>query len=262
MVRSILYYPHLGVLPRPRALLLALIGGAAFPCAEPCAAQDPTAAVSGRVVDSQSQAPIVGAEVAILGTNRLASSDSGGRFSHAGLKAGPYVLQIRALGYQARSWVVRVGTGEIVRQDFALTPVAYILPAVTREATPGMMASRLREFEHRRAAGRGVFIAEEEIRRTEAATLSDLLRTSAGVRVTCNSAGCAAQMTRAANAQCRPDFFVDGLSANFSTNANLPTVGIVAVEVYRSGSEAPVEFLRADTDCGVIVIWTRSAPNP
>jgi hypothetical protein len=245
-----------------RGLPLALSWGAAVPWAAPCTAQDPTAAVSGRVVDSQSQAPIVGAQVAILGTNRLANSDSSGRFSHARLKAGPYVLQIRAPGYQARAWVLRVGQGEIVSQDFELSPVAYLLPPVTREATPGMMAGRLRDFERRRAAGRGVFITEEEIRRTEAVTLGDLLRTSAGVRVICNSAGCTAQMTRAANAQCRPDFFVDGLSANFSTNANLPTVGIVAVEVYRSGSEAPVEFLRADTDCGAIVIWTRSAPNP
>jgi hypothetical protein len=259
MLRSILY---LSVLAYHRAPSLALIWGAALSCATPCAAQDPTAAISGRVVDSLAQAPIVGAQVAILGTNRLASSDSGGRFTHAGLKAGPYVFQIRAPGYQVRTWVLRVGQGEVVSQDFELPPVAYLLPPLTREGTPGMMAGRLRDFERRRAAGRGVFITEEEIRRTEAATLSDLLRTSAGVRVTCNSVGCTAQMTRAANAQCRPDFFVDGLSANFSTNANLPTVGIVAVEVYRSGSEAPVEFLRAYTACGAIVIWTRSAPNP
>jgi hypothetical protein len=245
-----------------RALPLALILGAGLSGASPCAAQDLTAAISGRVVDSLSQAPIVGAQVAILGTKRLASSDSSGRFSHAGLKAGPYVFQIRAPGYQARTWVLRVGEGEVVSQDFALPPIAYTLPPVTREGTPGIMAGRLRDFERRRATGRGVFITEEEIRRTEAPTLGELLRARAGVRVICNSVGCTAQMTRAATAACRPDFFVDGLSANFSTNANLPTVGIVAVEVYRSGSEAPVEFLRADTDCGAIVIWTRSAPNP
>jgi hypothetical protein len=260
MLRSILYY--LRVLTSHRALPLAVMWGAALSGPIPCAAQDPMAAISGRVVDSLSQAPIVGAQVAILGTNRLASSDSSGRFSHAGLKAGPYVFQVRAPGYQVRTWVLRVGQGETVSRDFALPPVAYLLSPVTREGIPGMMAGRLREFERRRAAGRGVFITEEEIRRTEAATLGDLLRATAGVRVSCNSAGCTAQMTRAATAQCRPDFFVDGLSANFSTNANLPTVGIVAVEVYRSGGEAPVEFLRADTDCGAIVIWTRSAPNP
>lgn len=260
MLRSILYY--LRVLTSHRALPLALMWGSALSGATPCAAQDPTGAISGRVVDSLSQTPIGGAQVAILGTRHLASSDSSGRFNHARLKAGPYVVQIRAPGYQARAWVVRVGQGEIVSQNFELSPAAYLLPAVTREGTPGVMAGRLREFERRRATGRGVFITEEEIRRTEAPTLGELLRATAGVRVTCNSAGCTAQMTRAANGLCRPDFFVDGLSANFSTNANLPTVGIVAVEVYRSGSEAPVEFLRADTDCGAIVIWTRSAPNP
>jgi len=34
--------------------------------------------------------------------------------------------------------------------------------------------------------------------------------------------------------------------------------GIVAVEIYRSPSEAPAEFLKADSQCGVIAIWTKS----
>jgi hypothetical protein len=30
--------------------------------------------------------------------------------------------------------------------------------------------------------------------------------------------------------------------------------------VYRSPSEAPAEFLKADSQCGVIAIWTKSGP--
>jgi carboxypeptidase family protein/TonB-dependent receptor-like protein len=230
--------------------------------AVPGAAQRPTATISGRVVDRRSGAPIAAAQVALLGTHRECASDSGGRFSQDSLTAGPYLLQIRAIGYSTSTWVVRLDTGQVLDRDFDLAPAVYTLPPITREAAPGLMALRLRDFERRKAQGRGVFITEDDIQRTNAVTLSDLLRTAAGVQVVCNSAGCTARMTRAATAVCRPDFFVDGLSANFSTTANLPTVGIVAIEVYRSGSEAPVEFLRADTDCGVIVIWTRSAPNP
>jgi carboxypeptidase family protein/TonB-dependent receptor-like protein len=245
-----------------RPIHYLVTAAAILPSTALSAAQRPTATVSGRVVDRVSLAPIPGAQVALLGAHRQAASDSGGRFTQEGLAPGPYVLQIRALGYTASTWVIRLDTGQVLDRDFDLAPAAYTLAPITREATPGLMALRLRDFERRKAQGRGVFITEDDIQRTNAGTLSEVLRTVAGVQVVCNSAGCTARMTRAATGVCRPDFFVDGLSANFSTNANLPTVGIVAIEVYRSGGEAPVEFLRADTDCGVIVIWTRSAPNP
>ena len=39
------------------------------------------------------------------------------------------------------------------------------------------------------------------------------------------------------------------------------TVGIIGIEVYRTLSETPLEFLRTDNVCGTIVIWTRSGPN-
>lgn len=248
MVRSIHYYLGLSAL----GLILPVV----------LLPQSPTASLAGRVVDRQSRAPIARAQVALLGASRETPSDSTGRFHHDSLKAGAYLLQIRAIGYEVSTWMVRLGTGEVLTQDFDLNPVLFTLAPVTGEAARGPMARRLREFERRRADGRGVFISEDDIRRTEAATLSELLRTAAGVQVVCNSAGCVARMTRAATGFCQPDFVVDGFPANLSTNANLPTVGIVAVEVYRSPNEAPIEFLRTDGVCGVIVIWTRSSPNP
>lgn len=255
MVRSIPYYWGVSA----AGLLLTAV---LLPLAAPGAAQQPTAALAGRVVDHQTRAPITRAQVALLGVRRQTESDSTGRFHHDDLKAGTYLLQIRAIGYEVSTWMVRLDTGEVLTQDFDLNPVLYTLAPVTGEAARGPMARRLREFERRRADGRGVFISEDDIRRTEAATLSELLRTAAGVQVVCNSAGCVARMTRAATGFCQPDFVVDGFPANLSTNANLPTVGIVAVEVYRSPNEAPIEFLRTDGVCGVIVIWTRSSPNP
>jgi len=58
---------------------------------------------------------------------------------------------------------------------------------------------------------------------------------------------------------CAPNFFVDGFPANNSTTLEMPSVGIIAIEVYRTASETPVEFLRGITNpCGAIVIWTRS----
>ncbi len=56
--------------------------------------------------------------------------------------------------------------------------------------------------------------------------------------------------------------FLDGFSATFAVPANAPAGDFVAVEVCRSLSETPSEFLRADNQCGVIAIWTRTGQSP
>jgi len=33
---------------------------------------------------------------------------------------------------------------------------------------------------------------------------------------------------------------------------------IIGIEVYRTLSETPLQFLRADNQCGTVVIWTQS----
>src|SRR5258707_10149171 len=55
-----------------------------------------------------------------------------------------------------------------------------------------------------------------------------------------------AQMTRTAHGVCVADWVVDGAPASVSSTPHLPVVGIVAVEIYRSPSEAPAEFLRSE----------------
>jgi len=37
-----------------------------------------------------------------------------------------------------------------------------------------------------------------------------------------------------------------------------PTIGIIGIEIYRTLSETPLQFLRADNQCGTVVIWTQS----
>jgi len=61
--------------------------------------------------------------------------------------------------------------------------------------------------------------------------------------------------------QCKVDYVVDGFPATNSSSPDMATIGIVAIEVYRTLSETPLEFLRADNVCGTIVIWTRSGPS-
>lgn len=223
-------------------------------------AATPSAGIIGLVVDQQSRLPIGAAYVTLLGTRLRTATDSGGRFTHAGLGSGTYLLEVRAIGYSVTSWVLRLRDGEVLDHVFELAPTGFELDPILVEARPGYAERRLHEFEERRRSGRGVYITEEKIRASHAATMADLLRGVPGVRLNCRSGVCTAQMTRGARGICAADWVVDGMPATMSGSPHLPTVGIVAVEIYRSPGEAPGEFLKADSQCGVIVIWTKSGP--
>jgi carboxypeptidase family protein/TonB-dependent receptor-like protein len=217
--------------------------------------------IAGRVVDRANRTPITGAHVLLLGTPRDTASDSAGHFTHPGLVAGTYLLQVRAIGYSMTTWVLHLRPDQVLDQEFPVSPLSFGLDPVTVEGKPGLMVERMRGFDARRRNGQGVFITEEEIRHQNANSLSDLLRATAGVRTECNTAGCAIRMMRSSRGSCRPDYFVDGFPSASGTAPSLSTVGIIAIEIYRSPSETPPQFLQPGALCGVIVIWTRSAPT-
>jgi len=252
-------------LPYYCRLAVLLLGAGAVTAAQTPqarAAQRPSALIAGRVIDQSSRNPIARARVVLLGTPHDTASDSAGHFAHDGLSAGTYLLQIRAIGYAMATWVIRLKSDDALDRDFEMTESELALDTITALGRPGFMDRRMQDFEHRRQEGRGVFITEEQIQHENAVTVSDLLRMAAGVQTVCNHAGCVARMTRAARGACRPDYVLDGFPASFSTTANLPTVGIVGIEIYRSLSETPPQFIKAGATCGAIVIWTRSAPSP
>jgi hypothetical protein len=224
-------------------------------------AQQGTGAITGRLVDRESHTAIRGARIALLGTRRGFASDSEGRFVQDSLAAGNYVLQVRAIGYVGASWVLQLAAGQVRTQDFELERLPVQLDPVTVRRPPSFSEQRRLEFERRRASGRGYFITEDDIERTKPHSLSDLFRNVPGVRLTCRgSSNCAIRMTRAPR-ECRPDFVLDGFAASNSTSLDMATVGIIGIEVYRTLTETPTEFLKADNLCGTVVIWTRSGPR-
>ena len=240
---------------------LCCVAGFGFRPLSHLEAQTGRAAIVGRIVDRQTHGPVRGARLALTGTSLGVDSDSAGRFAREGLRAGGYRLEARAIGYAVGSWSVELHGGEILRRDFALEPLPVPLDPVVVEGQPTFAQQRLRDLERRRASGRGYFLSEAQIERAHPRTLADLLRNVPGVRLVCRgSSNCTIRMSRAAR-ECRPDFVLDGFPATNSTTAQLPTVGIIGIEVYRSLSETPQQFIRSDQMCGAIVIWTRSGPS-
>jgi hypothetical protein len=155
---------------------------------------------------------------------------------------------------------VHLSEGATVDYVFEVVPINVELDPIVVEGQPSYFQRRMQEFKERREAGRGVFITQEQIAASGAATMADVLRGIPGVRLNCRSGICNVQMTRSAHGVCNADWVVDGAPASMSGTPHLPVVGIVAVEIYRNPNEVPAEFLKSDAQCGVIAIWTKSGP--
>lgn len=214
-----------------------------------------TAAINGRLLDRASRQPLEGAAINVLGTPVNLRSSPSGEFTHVGLKPGTYVMQVRALGYAPGAWVIELAERETLSVVIEMDAKAIALAGVTVEAHGA--GRGMAGFAERRSAGRGVYLTEEDIKRADAARLSDLLRNVSGVRLICRYSGCRVRMSRS---DCQPDFFIDGHSANNSTTLEMPVVGITGIEIYRTITETPVDFLRGNNTCGTIAIWTKSGP--
>lgn len=211
-----------------------------------------TAGLLGTLRDRDSQVPIANAAVTVVGTKILLRSDSAGRFSLERLTPGVYAVQVHAIGYTPGSRVVELAPSETLAVTIELETAPIVLPGVSVEGRA--VPHGLEGFERRRVRGSGVFITETDIQRSNAARLSDLFRMTPGVRMICRAAGCRVRMSRG---ECQPDYVVDGSPANNSTSPEMPVIGLVGVEIYRTPTETPLEFLRTNNSCGTIVIWSR-----
>jgi hypothetical protein len=219
-------------------------------------AQQRSAAITGSVVDRVGGTPISGATVILVGSTAAATADASGRFAHRDLPPGTHVLQARAIGYVSGTWVLVLQENEIIERVFSLEAGVQELAGID---VTGHAERWVAGFEERRGGGRGYFLTERQIKATGARQLSDLLRNVPGVRAICRVSGCVISMTRAAR-QCSPDYVLDGFPATNAVGPEMTITGVMGIEIYRTLSETPMQFQRADATCGTIVIWTRAGP--
>ncbi len=227
--------------------------------AHPLHAQS-SGSIGGTTIDAQTGRPIIGASITIPSLSRAVISDEGGRFLHATLEPGSYVLQVHAVGYIPSAKSFELSAGQAVTQVFELTTVPPVLPEVVVSAKNGSVGRRFEDFDRRRASKRGQFLTREEIEARNAVNLSDLLQTMRGIRTDCvGGFTCEVSTVRSAHG-CSPAFFVDGrLSTTFGPST--PVGDIQGIEVYLGPSETPPEYLGPSSGCGVIAIWTKSSPH-
>jgi len=135
----------------------------------------------GQLLDRITGTPIPVAVVRLEGTPHQALTDEDGRFLFVGLQPGAYTLDIRHLGYQARSGAVEIPPGQDVFLRLRVAPQAVELDGIqvsTRSAVDEI--TRLTPF--RRDIVYGQTMALEEERGAQAFEI--LRRSVPGLRVT------------------------------------------------------------------------------
>jgi len=90
-----------------------------------------TGSIKGVVLDAETHAPIVGASVLVVGTERGTASDDKGAFSIDYLPVGSYVVQLRSVGFEPSAMtdvIVRAGRKTVLEAELVvkLTEVAGV----------------------------------------------------------------------------------------------------------------------------------------
>lgn len=218
-----------------------------------------TLLIRGRVVDRDTEAPVPGALVLVVGRPQPATSDSAGHFRHGGLAPTSHVIQVRKIGYETITVELAAVEDSSVVYVLDLAQSFVMLDSIMVTGVAEQPRSYWHpDFERRRSEGRGQFVTRREIEQRRAASVGDLLRTLNGLRMICNRQGCEVRMTRT---NCRPAYFADGYPADATTVERMPVNDVFGVEVYDL-FEVPIQLQRAELRCGVIAIWTRRGPAP
>ena len=247
-------------LPDPR-LLLALLALPPLVTARAGLAQAPTPPTSGligRIFDERTNEVLVEVLVFVDAARRDLPISSQGRFVLTRLAPGAHRVEIRAVGYRPHVLDLNLAPGQVLERQFAMVFTGERLPELAVEARNSKLLARYNDFERRRANGIGAYITRDEIRARGYMSMGDALRTIKGVRVNCGVIECLIHMTRAAPG-CYPVFYVDGRRAR-SFAESTPISDVQGIEVYRGAAEMPGEFTGDGAMCGVIAIWTKSAP--
>jgi hypothetical protein len=220
----------------------------------------------GVVVEPSTGLPVPNVEVRVLGTTRLARSDSLGAFRFA-FDPGSYLLRATRLGFGPRSVSVDMAADDTVTMSIEMDVLPFQLAEVTVKAREERYRGKMAGFAERMrtsAASRSSFITRDEIERHHPLQISDLIKDRGGRIATCASNATiyvdgamvpadkiGAPLRGRRTEPIRRDLRLDWISP----------AEIEAIEVYPGAAPTPAEFSataspRLEPGCTVI-IWTR-----
>jgi hypothetical protein len=213
-------------------------------------------AIDGVVTDT-SLVSLANATASILGSGVHVTTGANGRFRMLVVPAGHYILVLRHVGFVPVSAVVEVASGDTARLSIALEPAVVSLDAVT--VTAEHSATRFPGFDDRRRFGFGHFVTQAEIEARNAMTVTDLLRPILSVTVKPRGMFTDIAYNMRGGGSCPFQVWVDDVAMPTPTNLyDLPSPKFLAgIEVYSGPATVPLQYKRHDSQCGVILIWTK-----
>jgi hypothetical protein len=211
------------------------------------------------VFDIRSGDPIEGVEVTDLRSGTWALTTKTGTVSLAFLPEGESAVRIRKLGYAPLTRSIRISPADTAPITLILSPVINVLPdVVTRDSSPRFISPGLRDFEERRKTRLGQYIAEAELRKSDARELPDVLRRLTGAVVRCTTRTprqCVLASARAVGA-CPYVVYLDGVRVIETNLLMYQVTELGAVEAY-TGTTAPAQYSDRRANCGVLLLWSR-----
>lgn len=220
------------------ALLVALCTAVAAPlCAQPPAA---TSLFTARILDARTERPIAQASILLLGLERTARSDARGNLRLTELPAGKHVALVRAVGYDSLLFAIDIARSDTAEADLMLTPITQRLETVKVEATGGMKAARMAEYEDRKKIGLGAFMDSTVFQEFPGTPLIDVLR----------------RWFPGPRFRGVPCVVLDGVPAGRYDASLVGPEEIAAVEVH-TGASLPLRY-GGTTGCGVtVIVWRK-----
>ena len=213
--------------------------------------------------------PLEGATIEIAGLDRRITTTASGSYRFDEIKPGKYWVVARRIGYAPLQAALTFNRGDDREIDFQLEPRAHVLPEVeVREKR--VWESRYRDFVWRSKGAFGYFLTRDDLERSKATYLGDVVRrylpfvrtdyyfNPAIVNSSGFGGGSLGWASSRSERGCAPAVSVNGgmPSGIWAVNDFRPDE-VEAVEVYRAGRMMPAEFSGWGGGCGLVVVWTQ-----
>lgn len=202
--------------------------------------------------------PLEGASVEIPGTAARTDAKGGFRLYTADLDT--LTITIRRLGYNVVSAVLRSRNRQWDTVMVEMEELPQRLAAAEVRAASATRRNGLRDFDERRAQGRGQFFDHTAIMSRNTLRTSEVLRGARGVRLQrLRSGGSGVRFASYSKTpNCLPNLWLDGQLVRDMEVDDIPANQIEAIELYESWASTPSVFSQGATlPCGTIVIWSR-----
>jgi hypothetical protein len=241
----------------PRIPLLAL--SLALPAA--ASAQ----AVQGRLIAAETQAPVRGGTVHLIGADSqavgLALTDAEGRFTLQAPRPGQYWMMARAPGYETSETDLFPVGAQGMRLRFVIHRPPVVLDTVTAVGISPADRWWYGGFHERMARNvSGRFITAEEIERWHYIEVADALRSIPSLEVVYTPRGTRVRLRNpvSLSGACLTMMYLNGMRVDADAINTLSAADVEGIEVYTRG-DAPAEYNSSmGAACGVVVVWTKA----